>query len=159
MRYAGIIKNDLAAAPGVSLTFFTQGCSRHCPGCHNPQTWDFCGGKEFTQDVLDSIIENLYANEIKRTFCVMGGEPLEDENLFLTDLVISNVKQALPDVEIYLWTGYTYETLQRRFNEPRLKSILDKINVLVDGEYKEELRDITKPMIGSTNQRILTLNK
>ena len=158
MRYAGIIKNDLAAAPGVSLTFFTQGCSRHCPDCHNPCTWDFNGGKEFKQEVLDSIIENLYANGIKRTFCVMGGEPLDPENVFLTDLVISNVKEALPDVEIYLWTGYKYEDLRNRC-EPRLKSILDKINVLVDGEYKKELRDITKPMIGSTNQRILTLNK
>lgn len=158
MRYAGIIKNDLAAAPGVCLTFFTQGCSRHCPDCHNPQTWDFCGGKEFTQDVLDTIIENLYANGIKRTFCVMGGEPLDPENIFLTDLVISNVKEALPDVEIYLWTGYKYETLQHR-SEARLKSILDKVNVLIDGEYIKELRDITQPMIGSTNQRILTLNR
>lgn len=88
----------------------------------------------------------------------MGGEPLDPENIFLTDLVISNVKEALPDVKIYLWTGYKYETLQHR-SEPRLKSILEKINVLVDGEYKKELRDITQPMRGSTNQRILTLNK
>ncbi|MBE6148264.1 MAG: radical SAM protein [Firmicutes bacterium] len=88
----------------------------------------------------------------------MGGEPLDPENIFLTDLVISNVKEALPDVEIYLWTGYKYETLQHR-SEARLKSILDKVNVLIDGEYIKELRDITQPMIGSTNQRILTLNR
>jgi anaerobic ribonucleoside-triphosphate reductase activating protein len=59
MRYAGIIFNDIAAAPGVCLTFFTQGCSHHCPGCHNPETWDFDGGKEFTPDTLNDIIEGL----------------------------------------------------------------------------------------------------
>ena len=109
MRYAGIIKNDLAAAPGISFTFFSQGCSHHCPGCQNQQTWDFDGGKEFTQETLDFIKDNIDANGIERTFCVMGGEPLDPNNLFLTDLVISYVKDNFPNKQIYLWTGYTYE--------------------------------------------------
>ena len=157
MRYAGIIKNDLAAAPGISFTFFSQGCNHHCPGCHNQQTWDFDGGKEFTQETLDFIKDNIDANGIERTFCVMGGEPLDPNNLFLTDLVISYVKDNFPNKQIYLWTGYTYEELLKR-SDNRLKSILQKVNVLIDGPYINELRDITLSMRGSSNQKILTLN-
>ena len=157
MRYAGIIKNDLAAAPGISFTFFSQGCSHHCPGCHNQQTWDFDGGKEFTQETLDFIKDNIDANGIERTFCIMGGEPLDPNNLFLTDLVISYVKDNFPNKQIYLWTGYTYEELLKR-SDNRLKSILQKVNVLIDGPYIHELRDITLSMRGSSNQKILTLN-
>ena len=157
MRYAGIIKNDLAAAPGISFTFFSQGCSHHCPGCQNQQTWDFDGGKEFTQETLDFIKDNIDANGIERTFCVMGGEPLDPNNLFLTDLVISYVKDNFPNKQLYLWTGYTYEELLKR-SDSRLKSILQKVNVLIDGPYINELRDITLSMRGSSNQKILTLN-
>ena len=157
MRYAGIIKNDLAAAPGISFTFFSQGCNHHCPGCHNQQTWDFDGGKEFTQETLDFIKDNIDANGIERTFCVMGGEPLDPNNLFLTDLVISYVKDNFPNKQIYLWTGYTYEELLKR-SDSRLKSILQKVNVLIDGPYINELKDITLSMRGSSNQKILTLN-
>lgn len=108
MRYAGIIKNDVAAGEGVCVTFFTQGCAFHCPGCHNPETWDFDGGYEFTQKTMDTIIENLKANGVQRNFCIMGGEPLHPNNLFLTDLVITEVKKHYPDIKIYIWTGYTY---------------------------------------------------
>jgi anaerobic ribonucleoside-triphosphate reductase activating protein len=114
MRYAGIIKNDFASAPGTCVTFFTQGCARHCPGCHNPETWDFNGGKEFTQDTINSIIEAISANGVKRNFCVMGGEPLHPDNLFLTNLVIQEVKKVYPNIKVYLWTGYTYEELLDR---------------------------------------------
>ena len=108
MRYAGIIKNDVAAGEGVCVTFFTQGCAFHCPGCHNPETWDFDGGYEFTQKTMDTIIESLKANGVQRNFCIMGGEPLHPNNLFLTDLVITEVKKHYPDIKIYIWTGYTY---------------------------------------------------
>ena len=89
MRYAGIIKNDIAAGEGVNVSFFVQGCPIHCPNCHNPQTWNFDGGKEFTIDTLNEIITALKANGIKRNFSLMGGEPLCDENLFLSQLIIS----------------------------------------------------------------------
>jgi anaerobic ribonucleoside-triphosphate reductase activating protein len=88
MRYSGLIRNDLAAAPGISVTFFTQGCPHKCKGCHNPETWDFNGGKEFTPEVLYSIYDALEANGIERSFCVMGGEPMCEQNLFLTCLVL-----------------------------------------------------------------------
>ena len=75
MRYAGLIKNDIAAGPGLCTTFFTQGCPHHCSGCHNPETWDYEGGKEFTPEVIDEIVEALTAQGIERKLCIMGGEP------------------------------------------------------------------------------------
>ena len=73
MKYAGIIKNDLAAGPGVCVSFFTQGCPHHCPGCHNPETWEFDGGKEFTPIVIEEIDIALDANGVHRDFCLLGG--------------------------------------------------------------------------------------
>jgi anaerobic ribonucleoside-triphosphate reductase activating protein len=88
MRYSGLIKNDITAAPGLCVSFFTQGCPHHCPGCHNPETWDFNRGKEFTNDTLKEILEALTAQNIHRDLCIMGGEPLCQENAFLTRLII-----------------------------------------------------------------------
>ena len=158
MRYSGIIYNDISAAPGISLSFFTQGCPLRCSHCHNPQTWDFDGGYEFTQETMEHIIKGLKANGIKRSFAIMGGEPLCPENRFLVDLVIKNVKQELPDCKIYVWTGYLYENL-RKDSDPRLKAILDEIDCLIDGPYIHEERDITLPMCGSRNQRVLYLKE
>lgn len=157
MKYAGIIYNDFAGAPGVSLSFFVQGCPIQCPGCHNQETWDFDGGREFTNKTLDSIINGLVANGIKRTFCVMGGEPLCPENLFLTDLVMTAVKEKYPDIQIYLWTGYTYEHLKED-NDSHLQHILSMVNVLIDGPFILEQRDITLPLRGSRNQQIRRLH-
>lgn len=158
MRYAGIIKNDIAAAPGINLTFFTQGCPHRCHGCHNPETWDFDGGKEFNQEVMKEIIDGLTANGMHRDLCIMGGEPLCAENLFLTHLVIHSVLQVLPKTKIYLWTGYLYEDLQKS-TDTRLKNILQLVDVLIDGPFIESERDITLQMRGSRNQRIIYLTK
>ena len=158
MRYAGINKNDFAAAPGVSVTFFVQGCPFHCKGCHNPETWDFDGGKEFTPEVLKEIVEALTANNITRSLCIMGGEPLCEENLFLTNLVISHIREKVPGVKVYVWTGFLYEDLLKKSN-PHLQKILELTDVLIDGPYIEELRDITLPMRGSSNQRVINLTK
>ena len=156
MKYAGIVYNDVAAAPGISLSFYTQGCPNHCPGCHNPQTWDFNGGKEFTPEVLDSIITGLHAHGIDHSLCIMGGEPLCPENQFLTRLIIETVKQKSPFTPIYVWTGYTYEEL-KTMTSNHLTAILSSIDFLIDGPYKQELRDITLPMRGSSNQRIIDM--
>lgn len=158
MKYAGLIKNDFTAAPGISVSFYTQGCPHRCPGCHNPETWDFNGGKEFTPQVLKEIITALTANGVKRNLCVLGGEPLCEENLFLTLLVISNVKEKLPEVKVYIWTGFIYENLLKN-PSPHLKKILEMTDVLIDGPYIDSLRDITLPMRGSSNQRIIELTK
>ena len=158
MRYSGIIRNDLAAAPGVSVTFFTQGCPHRCKGCHNPETWEFNGGKEFTYNVLNDILTALRANGIERNFCVMGGEPLCEENAFLTLLVIKTVKENYPDAKVYIWTGYYYEDLQRR-ESPHLHQILEMTDVLIDGPYIESKRDLTLQMRGSSNQSIIYLKE
>ena len=158
MRYAGIIKNDVAAGEGVCVTFFTQGCDKHCPGCHNPQTWDFDGGYEFTQETLNKIIDAIGANGIERNLCIMGGEPLHPDNQFLTYLVIEQVKKVYPNIKVYIWTGYTYEELLVK-NEKILQNIISETDVLIDGPYIQEERDITLPMRGSRNQRIIELKE
>lgn len=158
MQYAGLIKNDFSAAPGVSVSFYTQGCPHRCPGCHNPETWDFKGGKEFTANILEEIIEALQANGIKRSFCILGGEPLCPENEFLTCMVVRHVKEKLPDTEIYVWTGYTYDQLKVNAN-PHLQNILQLIDYIIDGPYIEAERDITLPMRGSRNQRVIKIDK
>ena len=158
MRYAGLIKNDTAAAPGVCVSFFVQGCPLRCPGCHNPEAWDFEGGKEYSMKVLADIMNGLSANGIERPLCIMGGEPLCTENLFLTTLIIKEVKYYKPDTKIYLWTGYTYEDLKERQN-PRIDYILDTINYLIDGPYIAAERDVTLSMRGSRNQRIIDLTE
>ena len=154
MRYAGLIKDDFTAAPGVCVSVFVQGCPHHCPGCFNPETWDFEGGKEFTFDVLQEIKESLNANGIKRSLCVLGGEPLCPENIFLTYLICDSIRNEFPDTKIYIWTGYTLEELNKDSNT-RISQILEKTDAIIDGPYIAAERDITLPMRGSRNQRIL----
>lgn len=157
MRYAGIIPNDFAAAPGVCTTFFVQGCPIRCPGCHNLESWDFEGGKEFDTEVLNKLEEDLLANGIDRTLCIMGGEPLCQENLFLTTMIVTEMKHRLPDLKIWIWTGYEYEDILKEESNPKIKYILETVNGLVTGPFIQSLRDITLPMRGSSNQEIIKL--
>lgn len=158
MRYAGMIKNDFAAAPGVCLSFFVQGCPIRCKGCHNPQTWDFSGGREFTPEVLDEIEKGLLANGLRRTLCIMGGEPMCEENLFLTNMVVREMKKRIPDLKIWIWTGYEKDVIFER-SDPKTKYLLENVTGLVTGPYVESLRDITLPMKGSSNQIIVKLTE
>ena len=148
-----MFKNDFSAAPGTSVTFFTQGCPHRCEGCHNPETWDFEGGEEVTHDTILEVIEAITANGLHRNLCIMGGEPLCPENQFLTNLIINSVKEKLPDTKIYLWTGYCLEDLDMTNN--RIKSILEQVDCLIDGPYDKTKRDVSLFMRGSSNQRIL----
>lgn len=156
MKYSGIIYNDFSAAPGVALSFFAQGCPHHCPGCHNPETWDYDGGQAFTYEVVDKVIEGLTANGIHRSLCIMGGEPLCSENEFLTHLLVSSVKERLPNTPIYIWTGYLYEDLLKRGG--RINQIFELTDYLIDGPYVEAKRDVTLALRGSSNQRIIKLH-
>lgn len=158
MKYAGIVRNDFSAAPGVSVSFYTQGCPHHCPDCHNPQTWDFNSGREFTNFTLNELLTALNANGVQRNLSILGGEPLCDENLFLTELVCMEALKAHPHLKIYIWTGYTYEELCAR-NNSHLNHILKMTYCLVDGPYIKEQRDITLKMRGSKNQRIIDVQQ
>ena len=160
MRYASLKLNDIANGDGIGVSIFTQGCPHRCYNCFNPETWDFNGGKEFTQETLSTILTGLTAHGIKRHLSILGGEPLCPENLFLTNLVITAAKNAYPDLKIYVWTGYLYEELLKLLSTNHLlRNILNTIDVLVDGPYIDSLRDITLHMRGSSNQRVINLKQ
>ena len=156
MRIAGIDYNDTAAAPGISLTVYVSGCEHRCPGCHNPEAWDFNYGEELNTEIMYKILNGLAANNISRTLCIMGGEPLHPQNRRAVGDIITNVKERFPNIEIWLWTGYLYEDLLMEHN-PTLSYIFSKVDVLVDGPYIQEQRDITLKARGSRNQRIIYL--
>lgn len=158
MRYSGLILNDITAAPGLCVSFFTQGCPHHCPGCHNPDTWAFEGGKEFTSGTLNEIITGLTAQGIQRDLCIMGGEPLCEANAFLTHMVIQEVRKKVPGVKVYIWSGYVYEDLLRS-TDPHVRGALELADVLIDGPYIAAERDLTLNMRGSRNQRVIDLHK
>ena len=153
-RYAGLITNDFVNGTGVCVSFWTQGCPHRCPGCHNPETWDFEGGKELPTDIKGQIIKAICANGIIRNFSILGGEPLCPQNLEEVDNIITSVRTAFPHIKIFIWTGYTLEELQKIKNF-HIINILSQIDVLIDGLYKESEKDITLELRGSKNQRIL----
>ena len=152
MRYAAIENNDYINGEGMCVSFWVQGCPHKCEGCHNPEAWSFEGGQELPNDYKGNIIKAISANGITRNFSVLGGEPLCPENLDLTLSTISAVRAAYPNIKIFLWTGYRLEDIKEN---PVVKEILEQINVLIDGPFIQEQRDITLKLRGSKNQRIL----
>lgn len=154
MKYANIMPNDFSAGEGTCVSFWTQGCPHHCKGCHNPEQWSFEGGYKFTNKVINYVIDAIKANGIQRNFAILGGEPLCPENYPVTKTVVDAVRAEYPNIKIYLWTGYIYEDICERTAD-----ILSKIDVLIDGPYIEELRDITLPLRGSSNQRVIYLKE
>ena len=158
MKYAGLMENDIANGEGVCVSLWTQGCPHHCPGCHNPETWDFEGGYEVPDDIRGKIVKAISANGITRNFSVLGGEPLCEENLDFVLNIITAVRTAYPNIKIYIWTGYTFKELIDK-QDQRITDILKQTNFLIDGRYDESLRDITLPLRGSSNQNIIKLDE
>jgi len=147
MRFQNISSCDVNNGEGVRVTLWVQGCSHHCPGCHNSKSWDFTGGREFTEEdkaYLFNELDKPYIQGI--TFC--GGEPLDSYDDVIQ--LIDEIRVKLPEKDIWLYTGYTKEQLEQSDK----KDVLKKIDVMVDGEFKIEQRDITLPFRGSRNQRI-----
>lgn len=153
MRYAQIIPNDVSNGEGVCVSFFVQGCPHHCPGCFNPETWDFNGGAQYTSDIKWQLIDLIHANNITRNFCVLGGEPLAHSNLPMTQEVINAIRHAYPNIKIYLWTGFLMKDLLQS-NNKNIQSILNDIDILIDGPFIEELKDLSLKLRGSSNQII-----
>ena len=160
MRYAGILENDFVNGQGVCVSFWCQGCPLHCPGCHNPQTWDFEGGLEAEEDnIISHILEILNANGVKRNLSILGGEPMCKSNADFIQLLIYWVKIHNPNIKIYLWSGYTLEQLKEKAKEDEnIKYILDNINMLAAGPFILAERDITLPFVGSRNQKVYFKN-
>ena len=152
-RYAGIIENDVVNGEGICVSFFVQGCRHHCPGCFNPETWDFNGGKPLPANYKEQIYSALVKNGIKRNLSILGGDPLEPENQELVEDLIIWVKEKLPDIKIYLWTGSRLCDLLSQ-NNTVVNSILNKIDFLIDGPFIKELKDLTLSLRGSKNQNI-----
>ena len=152
-RYASIIKDDVVNGEGVCCSFFVQGCPHHCPGCFNEETWDFNGGKEYNSELKWEIIKLISDNDITRNFSVLGGEPMALQNLEMTFEVVDAVRHAYPNIKIFLWTGYTLDELIDR-NGDITNSILDCVDVLIDGPFIEEEKNLNLKLRGSNNQHI-----
>ena len=157
LKIQGIIKQSSVDGEGIRYVIFCQGCPHHCKGCHNPETWNFDGGVATPSDIRGQIIKAISANGIERNFSVLGGEPLCEENVAEVDNIITGVRSAYPDIKIYVWTGYYLSELLAQEN-PHIENILNHIDVLIDGRYVENERDITLDLRGSRNQRILKKN-
>lgn len=157
-KYAGIIKNDVVNGEGVCVSFFVQGCPHHCPGCFNPETWDFDRGLPLPANYKGLILSALVENGVERNFSMLGGEPLCKENQELTLDIITTVRNAFPHIKIYLWTGYYLSSLLNS-NNTVVNSILEKIDVLIDGPFEIEKKDLTLKLRGSSNQSIYRKDK
>ena len=151
MNYAEIKKVDIANGPGVRVSLFVSGCRNHCKGCFNPETWDFDYGRPFTRETEDEIIEALRPSWIQG-LSILGGEPTEEENAAVLIPFLKRVRAALPDKDIWLYSGYTYEAL-------RDKEILTLVDVLVDGPFLLEQKDAGLAFRGSRNQRLIDLKE
>ena len=160
MKYSGLIKNDIVNGQGVCVSLFVQGCPHRCPGCFNPETWNPEEGIEIPVDLKGQIIKAISANGIIRNFSVLGGEPLAPYNLEFVNNILTAVKAAYPQILIYLWTGYTLEELaERKQSEDVLYELLNKVDILIDGPFIEEQKDLTLPLRGSKNQRVIKLKE
>lgn len=157
MNYGEIKKCDIANGIGVRISLFVSGCTHHCKNCFNPETWDFNFGKEFTDDVAYSIIKELEPSYITG-LTVLGGEPFEPSNQEALLPFLKEVKRIYPTKTIWVYTGYTLDTELLSNSRARCEytdEMLGLIDVLVDGEYVEELKNISLQFRGSSNQRII----
>ena len=158
MKYAKIKKCDVSNGPGVRVSLFVSGCNRHCEGCFNEEAWDFEYGDEFTNKEIDEIINFLEPSYISG-LSILGGEPLELINQKGIIPLLKKVREVYKDKKnIWLYTGYTYEDILKMPNQ-EIKEILKLIDVLVDGEFKEDLKDPLLYFRGSSNQRIIDVKQ
>ena len=160
MNYAAIKKTDIANGEGVRVSLFVSGCRNHCKGCFNKDTWNFAFGTPFTLEVEDEILSALEPEYIAG-LTVLGGEPFEEENQAVIAPFLQRVKARFPNKDIWCYTGYVYDRDilpdSGRKHTADTEAMLSCIDVLVDGPFIEELKDLTLPFRGSSNQRILRL--
>ena len=149
MRYSSIRQLDIANGPGCRVSLFVQGCSFHCPGCFNPGTQDFDGGKEFTDDSYEAIMELAKPGHISG-LSILGGEPLHPRNREEVLKLGRSFKTVYPQKTVWLWTGYLIEDVFEDL-------VGSGIDVVVDGRFVEELKDLRLKFRGSSNQRIINL--
>lgn len=160
MNYAEIKKNDIANGLGVRVSLFVSGCNHKCEGCFNQIAWDFNYGKLFDKTVEDEIIAALKQPHIKG-LTILGGEPLDPKNQVGLINFVKRIRKELPDKDIWCFTGYTLETdlLVGKAHIDITYELLNMIDVLVDGKFELDKKDITLLFRGSSNQRVIDLKK
>lgn len=150
-KFNKIRKMDIANGPGVRVSIFMQGCPFHCKGCFNKETWDFNDGQDFTNNEIVEII-NLAKDDYIKGLSILGGEPLHPNTIEATKELAKTFKEKYPNKTIWLWTGYLFESIPN-------KEALNYIDVLIDGQFKEELHDPRLKWCGSSNQRVIDVQK
>ena len=152
MRYNKIRKMDIADGPGVRVSIFMQGCTFNCKNCFNPETHDFAGGKEFTQNTINKVLE-LSDNDNIEGLSILGGEPMHPKNIDGTKELAKAFKEKYPEKNVWVWSGYKFD------QDLKDKDVLKYVDVLVDGQYVEELHNPTLKWKGSSNQRVIDVQK
>ena len=151
MRYNTIRQTDISNGPGIRVSIFMQGCVFHCKNCFNPDTWDFKAGNEFTDETIEKVLELCEPSYIKG-LSILGGEPMHPKNIEGTTKLAKMFKERFPDKTIWSWTGYTFDDIKD--NE-----VFKYIDVLVDGRFVDELRNPNLKWKGSSNQRVIDVQK
>lgn len=168
MRYASIRSLDISNGEGVGVSLFVQGCDRHCFNCFNSETWDFNGGKEWTEEAKNKFMELIDRPYIRR-ISVLGGEPLAEQNLDEVLSLIKEIRISYPEKTIWLYTGYELseiikqEQYEKVSGTPNIWSkrweIIKLCNIVVDGEYIDEQKDLTLKWRGSKNQNCIDIKQ
>lgn len=151
MNYNKIRKMDISNGPGIRVSIFMQGCTFNCKNCFNKDTHDFNLGYEFNDDVIEKIL-NLCTLEHIEGLSILGGEPLHPKNILGTTKLCKQFKKKFPNKTIWIWTGFLFEDLKD-------KEVFNYVDVLVDGRYKDELKNIKLKYCGSSNQRVIDIKK
>ena len=161
MNYADIKQYDVANGPGIRISLFVSGCTHHCKECFNPETWDFNYGRPFTQETIDLIIEYMKPEFISG-LTLLGGDPFEIQNQEPLIPLLKQVKSVYPDKTVWCFTGYDFERdiVGRMMNEyPFTKELLSYIDVMVDGEFILEQKDLSLIFKGSANQKTIKVKE
>ena len=169
MRYASIHRMNISDGPGIGVSLYVQGCALHCPGCFNEGTWGFDGGKEYTRETEQEVLDLLSPGWMTR-LSILGGEPLTPRNYSDLLSLLSAAReenQHKEKFQIWLWTGRIWEDIRAELDEwylkdvsqpSELKRILKNVDYLVDGPFIQNKKDLTLKWRGSSNQRIIALN-
>lgn len=152
MRYNKIRKMDIANGPGVRVSIFMQGCEFHCKNCFNSETWEFNGGEEFTDETIEKVL-NACDKEYIEGLSILGGEPMHPKNIEGTTKLAKAFKEKFPNKTLWAWSGFKYEKYLKD------KPVLNYVDVLVDGQYVDQLHDPTLKWRGSSNQRVIDVPK
>lgn len=161
MNYGNIKKHDIADGPGVRVSLFVSGCTHHCKGCFNSETWDFNYGQPYTSDTEKEILKAMEPVYITG-FTLLGGEPFEPENQKILVGLLKNIRAKFPNKTIWCYTGYTYDVDLIKGGKVHIDvtdEMLSYIDTLVDGEFVEDKKDLMLEFRGSSNQRLIDLNK